>query len=124
MFNFLKRWVRRSFRGDVQSTVPHWDGGKLVQYDSGHVEYHGPKGEVIDVERDLFYQSAMPRDWQAYVYGGGAVVTLYNKTRDEAMQEVARNLGSVSFVDEAHGFIFYKPRGYVPVANLPGGVTG
>lgn len=123
MFKFLTRplgrWWRRRFPGEIQTTVGHWDGGKLVQYTSGYVEYHGPKGEVIDVERDLFYQAVMPRNWSCCVYGGGAAVTLYNKTRDEAMQEVARNLGAVAFVDESHGFIFYKPRGYEPVAKLP-----
>lgn len=127
MFNFLSRpfgrWWRRNFRGPVVTRVPHWDGGQLVQYRSGFVEYHGERGEIIDVERDLFYRSVMPRDWSCCMYGGGANVTIYNKTRDEAMQEVARNLGAVSFVDESHGFIFYKPRGYEPVAKLPGSVA-
>lgn len=57
--------------------------------------------------------------WQCYAYGGGAAVTLYNKSRDAATAQVARELGSVAFVDESHRFIFYKPHGYMPTANAP-----
>lgn len=124
MINFLTRWKRRHFRGAVITTVPHWDGGELVQYTSGYVEYHGTKGEVIDVERDLFYQAIGRRTWICSAYGGGTAVHLYNKSRDEAMQEVARNLGSVAHVDESRGLIFYKPAGYVPQAKLPDTLMG
>lgn len=114
MFDSLRRWRRRHFRGVITTRVPHWDGGELVMFRSGHIEYHGTKGEIIDVERDLFYQSVMPRDWRCMAYGGGAAVPLYNMCRNEAMREVAATMGTVAYVDEAAGFVFYKPKGYQP----------
>lgn len=48
--------------------------------------------------------------WIAHAYYGMGKVTLDRMTRTRAIEYVTKNFGVVTFVDDEHGFIFYKPR--------------
>lgn len=47
--------------------------------------------------------------WIAHPYYGGGRVMLGRMTRKRAIKYVSQNFGAVMYVDDNHGFIFYKP---------------
>jgi len=51
------------------------------------------------------------RTWSFYRFHGGAALhSPYPMTHGEAIEYCSRNFGAVAFVDEEHGFIFFKPK--------------
>lgn len=50
------------------------------------------------------------RAWRLYAYGGGSIT--YEARRSDAIRYCGEVFGTVSFVDDEHGFIFYKPKGW------------
>lgn len=50
------------------------------------------------------------RHWTAHTYYGAGKVTLGKMTRLRAVEYITKNFGVVTYVDNDHGFIFYKPR--------------
>lgn len=49
------------------------------------------------------------RDWRLMAYGGGAPIEIKSMTKEKAITVCANNYGKVMYVDEQHGFIFFKP---------------
>lgn len=49
------------------------------------------------------------RIWIAHAYYGAGRLSLGTMTRARALQLTAKTLGTVTFVDDERGFIFYKP---------------
>lgn len=54
------------------------------------------------------------RTWRLYATGGGHIEI--HETRVKALELCQEKFGTVIFTDDEHGFIFYKPHGYVPKA--------
>lgn len=50
------------------------------------------------------------QNWIAHAYYGNGKVTIGRMTRTRAVKYVTENFGEVKFVDDDHGFIFYKSR--------------
>lgn len=48
------------------------------------------------------------RDWRLMAYGGGAPIEVKAMTKEKAITFCANNHGKVMYVDEQHGFIFFK----------------
>lgn len=48
--------------------------------------------------------------WTVHGYYGAGRIVLGRMTRKRALQMTAEKFGTVMFVDDANGFIFYKPK--------------
>lgn len=48
------------------------------------------------------------REWIAHAYYGAGRIALGKMSRQRALQLVAKTMGTVTFVDDERGFIFYK----------------
>lgn len=111
----LAYWIlhyrAKLYRGIEVKRLNAVSGGVYIQYESGYIEFVDPQGKKIDVVRVQHLRANKKRDWKCSPYGGGASIIFNNMTRNAAMERAARELGPVRYVDEQHGFIFYKKEG-------------
>lgn len=114
LLDLIVHFWSRVFRGHCVSTAEHAEGGHLLQYASGYIEFRDKHGKCHDVHYDLYLADRKPRDWKLYAYGGGVTINLRNVTRDEAMRICAQDHGTVGFVDDEKSFIFFCARDWNP----------
>lgn len=116
--NKLVHWLRRKFRGRVIEKITTDTGHTIYKYRSGYVEHvDKDTGAKTDVLADLHERVHGLRTWKCSRMQGGGVVVFDNLNRDDAVARCARELGAVIYVDEPHGFIFYRDTTAIPVKS-------